>query len=345
MRALVKTKKGVGHLDIYDVPEPTPGLKQVKAEIKYCGICGTDLKIYANEHSYYDCPSILGHEYSAVVVEVGEDVKGIEVGEEIVGPLRRSNYQGLRRHAYHVPGAVRHGFDSPWGVVASGAFAKYCVLDEHVVHKIPEGVDLISAAFSEPIAVCARTIIEFGTVHCADVAVVSGPGSIGLLAAQIAKAEGATVIVCGIDGDEKKLELALEVGADMVFNVSREDPLPAILDLTKGAGADVVIECAGHGASVSNLLNFARLGAQYIQIGTSAHTYEIDFMQLAYKELKAVGSLGTSYFTWERALRLLSNGQVNPAPLATHTMPLSRWKEAFKVIEAGEAIKILLYPD
>jgi len=206
-------------------------------------------------------------------------------------------------------------------------------------------VDLTSAALTEPLSVCARGIINFGMIHCTDVVVVSGPGSIGQLSAQIAKAEGATVIVCGIDGDEEKLALATELGADLVFNVSQQDPLPAIHEMTYGAGADVVIECAGHGSSVSNLINYARRGAQFIQIGTSMHTYEIDFMQLAYKELKAVGSFGSSYGEWEKSLRLMDTGRVNTRAVVSHKMPISEWQEAFKIIERRESVKILLHPD
>lgn len=345
MQALVKKEKGYGNTELIDIPEPSPGPRMVKAEIKYCGICGTDHKMYTDDHAYYTPPIVLGHEFSAVVVEVGDKVQNIKVGDEIVAAPLRTRNTLHQRHAYHFPGRVRRGFDTPWGVAAYGGFTKYGVYPEESVLKIPDGVTLVDAALTEPTAVCARGIIGFGMVHCTDVAVVSGPGSIGLLAAQIAKAEGATVIVCGIDGDEKKLEMAAKLGADMVFNVSKEDPLPAILDMTYGAGADVVIECAGHGSSIANLINYARLGAQYIQIGTSMHKYEVDFMQLAYKELKAVGTFGASHQDFERSLRLMANGQVSGSGVVSHKMPISQWEEAFKIIEARESVKILLYPD
>ena len=345
MQALVKTEKGYGNTEIRDVPEPTPGPRQVKAEIKFCGICGTDYKIYADDHAYYRPPMILGHEFSAVVVEVGEQTRRIKVGDEIVAAPLRSRRPLHQKHAYDYPIGARRGFDSPWGIAAYGGFAKYGVFNEESVIKLPADVDLTSAALTEPLSVCARGIIEFGMIHCTDVVVVSGPGSIGLLSAQIAKAEGGTVIVCGIDGDEKKLELATELGVDLVFNVSKNDPLPTIREMTYGAGADVVIECAGHGSSVSNLIHYARLGAQFIQIGTSMHEYEIDFMQLAYKELKATGSFGSGYGEWEKSLRLMSSGQVNASAVVSHKLPISAWQEAFKIMENRESVKILLYPD
>ena len=289
---------------------------------------------------------VLGHEFSAVVVEVGEHVSRLKVGDEIVGAPLRSPRPLHQKHAYDYPRPAQRSSDSPRRVAPSGGgFTKYRVFNEDAVMKLPSGVDLTSAALTEPLSVCARGIIEHGMVHCTDVAVVSGPGSIGLLSAQIAKAEGATVIVCGVDGDEAKLELAKKLGADMVFNVSQEDPTSVIQEMTYGAGADVVIECAGHGSSVTNLINYARLGAQFIQIGTSMHTYEIDFMQLAYKELKAVGSFGSAYGEWEKSLKLMASGQVNASAVVSHKMPISAWQEAFKLIESRESIKILLHPD
>jgi len=346
MQALVKTEKGFGNTEILNVPEPTPGPRQVKAKIAFCGICGTDYKIYTDDHAYYAPPMVLGHEVSAVVIEVGEQVGQIKVGEEIVAAPLRSSRPLHQRHAYDYPSrGGRRGFDTSWGVATYGGFAEYGVFNEASVMKLPPGVDLAGAALTEPLSVCSRGIIAHGMIHCTDVVVVSGPGSIGLLSAQIAKAEGGTVIVCGVDGDEKKLELAAELGADLVFNVSQQDPMPAIQEMTYGAGADVVIECAGHGSSVTNLINYARLGAQFIQIGTSMHTYEIDFMQLAYKELKAVGSFGSSYGEWEKSLKLMSTGQVNAGAVISHRMPISAWQDAFKIMENRESVKILLHPD
>jgi len=345
MQALVKKEKGFGNTEVLDIPEPSPGPGQVKAEIAFCGICGTDYKIYADDHAYYNPPMVLGHEFSAKVVEVGEQVRRIAVGDEIVAAPMRSSIPLHQKHAYDFPRYGRRGFETPWGIATYGGFAEYGVYNEASVMKLPEGVDLASAALTEPLSVCARGIIEHGMIHCTDVAVVSGPGSIGLLSAQIAKAEGATVVVCGVDGDEKKLELATQLGADLVFNVSQKDPLPIIQEMTYGAGADVVIECAGHGSSVTNLINYARLGAQFIQIGTSMHTYEIDFMQLAYKELKAVGSFGSAYGEWEKSLKLMSSEQVDAGAVVSHRMPISEWQEAFKLIENRESVKILLHPD
>ena len=175
--------------------------------------------------------------------------------------------------------------------------------------------------------------------------VVSGPGTIGLLTAQLAKAQGGFVIVIGLSSDEHRLALAKKLGADMVINVEQNDPLPEILSLTHGAGADLVFECAGAQSSVSKCIELARRGGRYVQLGTSVKAMDIDFTQIAYKELTVAGSFGSSRVGWERALNLMNRGIVRTSPLVSHKLPLSAWKEGIGLAEEKRGVKVLLYPD
>ena len=346
MKALVKLQKGYGYIEVKDVPEPPLAPNEVKVEIKYCGICGTDVKIYHGDHAYYKPPLILGHEFSGMVVEVGEDVKNVNVGSEVVTArgtaLARSLYRRLRDPW---AGRGRRGFEAEWGFTTYGGFTKYGVYDWQSILEIPPNVDLESAALTEPLGVCVHAILGKARIHSSDIVVVSGPGPIGLLTAQLAKAEGSLVIVLGTSVDETRLALAKELGADVVLNVEEQDPLPVVLDLTYGAGADVVCECAGVAASVSQCLNLARWGAQYIQIGTSIKEMLIDFTQISYKELVVSGSFGSERIDWERGLNLINQGKVKVRPLISHKLPLSAWREAFALCEDKKGIKVLLYPD
>ncbi len=345
MQAVVKTRRGPGNTELVEIPVPEPGPGQIKAEIKFCGICGTDRKIVSDDHAYYRPPMVLGHEFSAVVVEVGERVTRVQPGDQIVVAPLDSRVTLHQRHGWDWPTGRRRGFESPWGTASYGGMTRFGVCEEDAALRLPAGVDLESAAMTEPLAVCTRGILSHGEIRATDVVVVSGPGPIGLLAAQIAKAQGGHVVVCGVDGDEDKLEVALRLGVDAVYNVEQEDPLPHLLELTAGGGADVLIECSGHGSSVNRLFDYARRGAQLIQLGTSMHPAEIDFMQIAYKELRVVGSFGYLHRDWERSLQLMSTGKVNPRPLVSHTMPMSQWQQAFDTLRDRQGIKILLYPD
>ncbi|MDP6041507.1 MAG: zinc-binding dehydrogenase [Candidatus Latescibacteria bacterium] len=345
MKALVKTKKAPGHMQLAEVPEPMPDAHEVKVEIQYCGICGTDIKIRHDKHAYYGPPLILGHEYSSVVVEVGGEVSGVSVGDEVVvapSPTSNVSLRGRSRNPWGNAGA---GFESEWGFTRYGAFARYFVCDARRVLKLPDNVDLESAALTEPVSVCLRGVQDKAQVLSSDVVVVSGPGTIGLLTAQLVKAQGGFVVVLGISSDVHRLELAKELGADMVINIDEQDPLPEILSLTHGAGVDQVFECAGVEASVKMCIELARRGGHYVQLGTSMQVMEIDFMQIAYKELTVAGSFAFSRTGWERSLGLLSRGLIQTAPLVSHKLPLSDWENAFALAEGKSGVKVLLYPD
>ena len=348
MKALVKLKKGYGQTEIKDVPEPPLGPNQIKVEIRFCGICGTDVKIYHDEHAYYRPPLILGHEFSGVVAEVGEGVQNLKLGDRVVmAPPRAGRARSLYGQA-RTPyaGGMRRGFEAEWGLTTYGGFTKYGVYQSELALKLPENVDLDSAALSEPLAVCVKGVLENACVHSTDVVVVSGPGPIGLLTAQLARAEGGTVVVLGTTIDEARLALAKELGADAVVNVEEEDPEAVVLALTGGSGADVVFECAGVAASVSQCMNLARRWGHYVQIGTSAKIMDIDFALISYKELSVAGSFGSSgRIDWERGLKLVSMGKVNTKALISHRLPLSAWHEAFSLLEQKQGVKILLYPD
>jgi len=349
MKALVKLKKEYGQTELKEVPEPTPGPNQIKVDIKFCGICGTDIKYYHDEHAYYRPPLIYGHEFSGVVTELGAGVQRLKVGDRVIiapraGGRGRSLY-GQALQPYAGTPARGRGFDAEWGFTTYGGYTKYGVHDQDVALKLPENVDLDSAALSEPLSVCIRGVLDKACIHCTDVVVVSGPGPIGLLTAQLAKAEGGAVVVLGTNADEKRLALAKELGADAVVNVEQEDPQKAVFELAGGSGADVVLECAGVAASVSQCIRLARRWAQYVQIGTSMKIMDIDFAQISYKELNVAGSFGSERLDWERGLKLMSTGKVQTKPLISHRFPLSAWREAFAICEGTQGIKVLLYPD
>ena len=348
MKALVKLKKEYGQTELKEVPEPTPGPNQIKLEIKFCGICGTDIKYYHDEHAFYRPPLIYGHEFSGVVAELGAGVQRLKIGDRVIiapraGGRGRSLY-GQAQQPYSGTPPRGRGFGAEWGFTTYGGYTKYGVYDQDVPLKLPDSIELDSAALNEPLSVCIKGVLGKAGIHCTDVVVVSGPGTIGLLTTQLAKAEGGTVVVLGTNVDERRLSLAKELGADAVVNVEKEDPQKVVAELT-GSGADVVCECAGIAASVSQCIRLARRGAQYVQIGTSMKIMDIDFAQISYKELNVAGSFGSERLDWEKGLKLVSMGKVQTKPLISHRFPLSAWREAFAVCEGTQGVKVLLYPD
>jgi L-iditol 2-dehydrogenase len=213
------------------------------------------------------------------------------------------------------------------------------------VHKLPDNVSFFSGALSEPLACCINGVLEKTVILPGDLVVIAGPGTVGLLSLQLAKAEGALVVLCGTGLDEKRLELGRRLGADVIVNVQAEDPWKVVSELTNDAGADVFIECSGSPNAVRMGFELVRRAGQYTQIGLTGNTFELDFDTVAYKEIIVRGSLGQRWQSWRRGLRALSEGLVKTEPLISDVLPLSQWEIGFKKVENKEGLKIILKPE
>ena len=343
MKGLVKFKKGEGNVEIQEVNEPKPGRDEVMIEVKATGICGSDIHIYHDDIKIpLKPPVIMGHEFSGVVAEVGDKVKNVKIGDRVTSETAASVCGVCRycRTGNHNLCANRLGI----GYWINGAFTKYCVVPKERVHKLPPNIDFVSAAVCEPLSCCVHGVIELTGVTAGDVVVVTGPGAIGLLTLQLAKAEGGQVVMCGTSRDEERLKLAQELGADFVVNVQKDDPVKIVNDLTQGYGADVVLECSGAPGAANFGLEVVRKQGKYTQIGLFGRPIEIDFEKIAYKEIRVTGSFSQRWTAWELALKLLSQGKVKTRSLVSDVLPLTQWREGFKKHEEKSGVKILLTP-
>lgn len=343
MKALVKFAAGPGNMEIRDVPEPEPGPGQVKIEIQEAGICGSDLHIYHSDIAIPVRPPVVtGHEFSGVVSKVGEGVEHLKPGDRVVSET-----------AYHYCQTCdfcREGFYNlcverrTLGYWFNGVFAKYTVVPAARIHLIPDNVDFTTAAMTEPLACVVHAIYDLSRIVPGDVVLVSGPGAIGIMAMQVAKAHGATVVISGTDMDVDRLRMAKRLGADYAVNVQQEN-LKELLDvLTKSYGPDVVLECSGSAPGVDSGLNLIKKRGYFIQIGLPGKKIEFDIEKVCYKELHFSGSLGSRNASWRKALQLLSQEKVELKPLAADKLPLTEWKKAFEMFEKKEGFKIFLLP-
>jgi L-iditol 2-dehydrogenase len=138
--------------------------------------------------------------------------------------------------------------------------------------------------------------------------------------------------------------MARELGAEAVFNVQRDDYRSAIAELTEGQGADIVYECSGAGPAAQTLLELARRGGQYAQIGLFGKPVAWDLDQVCYKELSVTGSNASTPGSWARALRLMADGSVDLKPLVSGVFPITEWRKAFDIFEQRSGLKTLLQP-
>lgn len=342
MKAIVKAAPGVGNVEVRDIPEPETQAGQVKIRVEAAGLCGTDLHIYKDEFRSWP-PVVLGHEVAGEVVEVGDGVNGIQAGMRVTtetyfytcGQCRycRSGQNNLCLNRRSIGSGV------------NGGFTNYVVVPWRNIHALPENIDFEAGALTEPLACVVHAVTSTATVTPGDIAVIAGPGAIGLLTLQVVKAAGATVVVLGTDKDDHRLALARDLGADYVVNVQQEDPLKRVQDLTEGGfGADVVYECSGAGPAAAQLLTLVRRRGRYVQVGLFGKPVAWDLDQLCYKELLATGSNASVPSAWTRALQLLASGKVNTKALITHQFPVTEWEKAFATFDDRAGVKALIKP-
>ena len=339
MKALVKLSHKKDDLKLMEVPEPFPQAGQVKVKVKKIGICGTDLYGYQAVKP----PVILGHEVSGIVVAKGKNVNTIKIGEWVTTETTVSicgKCRFCQSKDYNLC-SERKGLGSS----ANGAFAEYFCIRKESVHKLPENVDFSAGALIEPLACAVHAVVEQADVSSGEIVLVLGPGPFGLLVTLVAKVLGAKVIVCGKDGDEKRLKFAERSGADATINLKDGKVEEKIMELTSNYGADVVFECSGNPLALHLGLRLIRKKGRYVQAGILREPVKMNLEQILFaKEITLLGSHTQKPSSWKRALNLLSEGKINLKALVTDELPLTCWKEGFKKAKERDSIKVLLSP-
>jgi L-iditol 2-dehydrogenase len=343
MKALVKYASGDGNVDIRDVEEPRCGDNQVKLEIAFCGICGTDLHVMHDTFRNYP-PVILGHEFSGTVVEIGRKVSGVSLGERVAGlgaTAVTCGHCAYCESGYFIFCKQRRGM----GHGVNGAFARYVVMRPDQLYRIPENFSLDEAALSEPFAAVVQAVTEISRVQPGDTALVSGPGPMGLLCLKLLLAEGVRVIVAGAPGDDERLLAAARIGAAAVVNIGEQALGDVIHEQTGGDGVDVAFECAGHPGSVRGCLESLRPMGRYTQVAICGKDIQFPIDQIFYKQLTMSGSVCYTAKTWERMMDIYADGRVRLHDLISTRLPISEWRTAFGLCEDKRAIKVLMYPE
>ena len=341
MKSLVKTDNGLGILELQDKPVPEAGKDQVKIEVKYAGVCGSDIHTYEG-HYKVGVPVTLGHEFSGVVVDVGEGVTEFKPGDRVTSET-----------TFFICGECEYCLTKDYnlcpyrkglGTQQDGGFAKYLVARKNSVHHLPENVDFKSASMTEPLA-CTHHAADKVDIHDGDLAVVIGPGAIGLFMAQVAKSRGAKVMITGLTNDKVRLEKALELGMDFAVDTQKEDINAMVNELTNGYGADIVFECSGAVPAARQGLGLLRKKGQYCQVGLfSKPEVDFDLEKIIQREIRVVGSRSQKPADWEPSLELMNSGKVDAKSLVTHEFDITEWDKAYDAIKSGEAIKVLLTP-
>jgi threonine dehydrogenase-like Zn-dependent dehydrogenase len=231
------------------------------------------------------------------------------------------------------------------GVDVNGAFAEYVKVPAANVYRFPDWMSFEEAALIEPLACCVRGLYNVG-IEPGDTVAVVGAGPVGLLMVQLAKMWGASRVYA-IDLIERRLSLAKQLGADVVVNAARENPVEAVKADTGGLGVDVAIEAVGSSKAIATAIALARRGGRVLVFGVAPEedVLAVRPFELYEKELTLVGSY-RSPFTFQRAVRIASSGRIALKPIISHVFPLERGPEAFRMLDERkeETVKVVLKP-
>ena len=326
-----------------------PGIEkgQVLVKVKGAGICGSDVECYdgkSKEGRYDIAPYVPGHEWVGEVVDVDKDVatlkKGDRVTSDCVLPCGKCHNCKSNLSPASCENMREVGFrpDSP------GGMGEFLVLEEKFLHKIPEDFSDEEGVLIEPYSVAYFGIWgDGGYVDASDDVVVFGAGPIGSLALVIAKVAGARVMM--VEPIELRRKVAVELGADEAVNPETQNVKEAVLDLTKGRGANLVVEASGEDEAIAACFDVAGFGARIRLIGHSiGRKVPVEIGLTIWKGLFIHGEAGAPYF-FPRTIKFMTQARqrMDFSQVITHRFSLEKIQEAFDLAaRRDEAIKVML---
>lgn len=342
MKALVKTAKGPGFIELRDVSAPKiPSPDWVLIKVRAAGICGTDLHIWHDQFPYWP-PVVLGHEFAGEIVEVGSAVRSWKIGDRVVAEphsLACGQCELCRKGQIQLCSSKR----SPgWGI--DGGFAELVVMPAFLLHAVPPGVPDVVAAIAEPMAIAIHQVLERGRVELRDTVVVSGAGPIGILAAFLAKMAGAgAVIATGITrSEEVRFPVCRRLGADYCLNAEKVNVEETVRELTGGRGADVVIEASGSPAAIAQAFRLVRTGGRISAIGLSGRdAVPVPWDAAMQKVIDISFNMSSSSTSWPKSLSTLGRYHELLAGYVTSVVRLDEWERAFERLEAEKEVKTI----
>lgn len=316
---------GVKDVRIEQVDEPQVSTNEVKVQVGWGGICGSDLHAYhyglgiptePNELTGMTASVILGHEFAGTVVEIGEGVTAVSVGDRVaIEPLLYPD-DDLYVKQGHYNLANRFAF---MGLQSNGGFAEYAVMNERMVHKLPEQVSLEEGALIEPTAVALQAV-RSSQLKVGQTVAVFGVGPIGLLTIISAKAAGAAQIIA-VDISKERLALAQEVGATLTINSLEENPADTILSLYKD-GVDIAYEAAGAEITFQTALTVLKKRGQLMIIAAYGKPVSLDVTQhLLLKEINITASFAYANI-FPEVIHLIASGRMDVKKVITKKIAL-----------------------
>ena len=341
MKCVVMTKPEPNSLELWEKPIPEPAANEVLVKVRAAAICGTDVHIRAwNEWTQKRLkpPVTIGHEFTGEVVEIGKDVKGVQVGDivsaeshipcNVCPDCRRGN-----RHVCQHTGLM--------GITRDGGFAEYVTVPADIIYVAPKDVSYKTLAILEPFGQAVHAVMDFPV--CGKNIAIVGCGPIGIMCVMVAKLMGAAKIIA-VELNPERGKLALENGADVLVNPTECDPVETIKGLTDGVGVDIAIDMSGSVIAEEQATRYIRSEGKFVVAGLPSQPFTFDLSEFAYKGGTLHGAAARLLFeTWEQIDGLLKQG-LRLDNIVTHELPLEQFNEAIDLMEQGKCGKCLLIP-
>ena len=331
MKSLVKAKAEVG-LWLEDIAIPVIGHNDVLVKIKKTAICGTDIHIFNWDEwaqKTIPIPMTVGHEFAGKIVEIGSEVRGINIGDRVSaeGHITCGFCRKCRAGERHL---CRNSLGV--GVNRPGAFAEFISVPACNICLLPDTISDDLGAMLDPLGNAAHTALEFDLVG--EDVLITGAGPIGIMAVAIAKHVGARHVVI-TDVNNTRLDLAKKMGATRAVNVKNQNLRDVMEDLRMTEGFDVGLEMSGNAEAFSDMLEIMNHGGKIAMLGIIPAGTAINWDHVIFKGLEIKGIYGRKMFeTWYKMIAMLESG-LDLSPVLTHHFAINDYAEAFEIMITG----------
>lgn len=332
---------GEKDIRVKDIEQKKPKDNEVLIKVEACGVCGTDMHIFAGAEgaAKTNPPLVLGHEFSGIVCETGKNVKNIKSGDRVcVDP------NDMCGECYYCRQGKAHFCENMIGIgtTVDGGFAEYCTVREKQVYKISDNLSYVEAAMAEPLACCLHGMDLTGVIPGQTVMIVGG-GTIGLIMLQLAKISGAAIVIVA-EPVAAKRGLARKLGADIAFDPNVED-IAAILNQYSIDAIDAAVECVGLKNTMLYTINNTGKGGISMLFGLTSPESQIEIkpFEIFKREITIKASFINPY-THTRAVSLLAAGKIEVHSLITDEVKLDHILDVFETDKYKGRGKIIVKP-
>jgi L-iditol 2-dehydrogenase len=332
-------------LELADLPRPAPGPEEVLVQVAACGICGSDVHGYDGSSGRRIPPIVMGHEAAGIVAEAGSSVTEFHKGDRVTfdSTVYCGDCDYCRRGEANLCDFRQVVGVSCGDYRRAGAFAEYVLVPQRILYRLPDALTFPEAAMLEAVSVALHAV-RVSELRGGETAFVIGAGMIGLLTLQAARAAGAARVLIA-DIDATRLSMAKKMGADEVLHLSGAGLAAEVIRLTKGKGADVVLEAVGRNETISTAIDSVRKGGTVTLIGNITPEVTLPLQKVVSRQIRLQGTAASSG-EYPQAIELMTSGEIRVRPLITAVAPLDEGPRWFERLYAHEPnlMKIVLAP-